>query len=156
MTLTHDESSAELSRIACADAETLWTVISRPQIMRFWPPIRTQAALGEWLSDPSVSVWLNHSLESGYGMGMVSLVQAKIDGPEERVLSYAFDRCVEGRNWALVSIRAVAATKGLDGAICLIGPAMANSERVAKAVGFVFERAIELDGVPYRLFRFGS
>jgi hypothetical protein len=156
MTLTHNESSVELTKLAPGDAETLSSVVSRSQIMRFWPPKRSSAELSEWLGNGSVSAWLNHSLESGYGIGMVAISHATLDGSSERVLSYAFDRCIDGRDWALRSIRALAETEDLRGTVVLIGPSMTNSERVAKALGYVFEREITLDEVGYRLMRFAD
>ena len=156
MTLKRNESSVELSKLSPADADTLWAVVSRPQIMRFWPPKRSSAELSEWLGDESVSAWLNLSLESGYGIGMVAISDTDLNGEPARVLSYAFDRCIDGRNWASESIRAVGELADLHGTVVLIGPAMANSERVAKVLGYVFEREIILDGVSYRQMKFAG
>jgi len=87
---------------------------------------------------------------------MVAISHATLDGSSERVLSYAFDRCIDGRDWALRSIRAIAETEDLRGTVVLIGPSMTNSERVAKVLGYVFEREITLDEVGYRLMRFAG
>ena len=156
MIVTVGEISGNLSKLNPDDAETLWGVISRPHMMRFWPPIRNTAEAANWLSNGSVCAWLNTALETGFGLGMVSIADSEIDGRPERVLSYAFDRCLAGRAWAVASIRTLAVEHGLGGTVCLIGPAMANSERVAKALGFIFEREIDLLGVSYRLFRHGG
>ncbi len=156
MTLTIDGSSVEQTLAGPEQLDAIWNVISRSHIMRFWPGISSQTALSEWIGGPSRSVWLTHSPEDGYGLGIVALAESEIDGQPERVLSYAFDRCLAGRAWALESIRAIETEQSLDRAVCLIGPAMANSERVAKAAGFVFEREVTMAGVPYRVFRFAG
>ena len=156
MTLTINESSAQQIPAGPEELDAIWRVISRSHIMRFWPGLRSREASAEWIRQPSSSLWFTRSAKDGYGLGIVTLAEIKIHGRPERVLSYAFDRCLAGRAWALESIRAIGNAQSLKGAVCLIGPAMANSERVAKAVGFVFESEVEMTGIRYCLYRYSG
>lgn len=159
MKVLEDAESFSLWLLGPEDLDAVVEVLERPQTMRMGAIGGSRDAIASWISSGDSSdrkVMLAKGKPDGYLGGLVILESKLIDGVSTRTLAYSFDRCIEGRNWAIQCIQIAAKHNSLDDTVCLIGPSMANSERVAKALGYTPNVTTDIDGISYKVMRFPS
>ena len=142
--------------IEAADTAIIASILSRPQLMRLNSGLHNRDFLklildrGLMTSDRLFACQENGN---GYYLGLILIESRMILGEQTTVLSFAFDRCVAGRARAIEGIAALRQAIDLNGSVCLIGPSMANSERAAKALGYLPANEFVLDNIPYKVLR---
>ncbi len=157
MTLHKNLGDISLFLLGPEDAGVAWQVLRRSQVMRIVPAIENRDAVVDWLEQGTKAgnvILLSQDNANDYPLGLVCIGSRMLNRVSTRVLAYSFDRCIAGRDRALQSIRTVEESFSLVDSVCLFGPAMANSERVAKALGFILDSVIQDNAIDFKLYRY--
>ncbi len=139
-----------------ADADVGWEILRRPQTMRVVPAIANQKDLAKRIESALASgggAFVVVGDPNSYPGGILLYETVAIDGEGLQVLTFSFDRCLSGREWAQKCIAWLNPQLPIQDRAILIGSSMSNSERLAKAVGLKHAGEANLNGDSIRLFQ---
>lgn len=132
-------------------------MLRRPQLMRFRPTMNNRELSDAWAAtwlESAGATYICQAVSQELPLGLLSVKSEIIDESPTQTLSFAFDRCLEGRALAGQSLTVLAASGDLDECHFLVGPSMVNSERTARSIGFRDVGGTVLDGTNCKILRY--
>lgn len=162
-TIVCQTSRLLLRHFTMDDLESLTAMHSDPEVSRFLggvkTPEQTRQRLLEWLDDYQrygFSKWAVIVRTTGELVGRCGLSLEQIDGISEWELGWTFARAHWGNGYATEAAKAAMEHSfnvlGHKRLISLIRPGNDSSVRVAERIGMTYERIVEWNGAPAKMY----
>jgi RimJ/RimL family protein N-acetyltransferase len=152
-----------LREVSQADLDFLATLMSHPEVMRYYPKLATRDETQAWIERQweryatfSHGIWLVENRLTGEPVGRCGLAIQEVDGVGEPEIGYMMHRpfwrqgyateaALGVRNWAFE-------TRSLDRVISLVRPENLPSHGVARKLGMRPERETQFAGLRHLVF----
>ena len=157
-------SRLSLHEVVEDDADFLFSLLSDPQVMRFYPQELSREEAFGWLETQigryeahGVGLWLVRERGSGDRAGLIGLAVRDVDGVGELEIGYLLHAPFWGQGYASEAARGCRdygfARTGCPSLISLIRPENEPSRRVAQALGMRVTGHTVRAGFDHEIFR---
>lgn len=152
-----------LREMGMADLDFVATMLTDPDVMRFWPRPYTREQCADWIrrqeerySRDGHGYWLVVDKASAQPVGQAGLIRQEVDGVDQTGLGYIVHRPFWRRGFATEAAAECLAhalfTLGKQEVIALIRPENQPSQRLARRLGMKLRKRTTYAGLDHFVF----